>query len=202
MRTVLHKFIPIQSAIQVPFLFSLFFRFFVFGSSFSGFLFLKSKSLNEKRETESQKKERKKKVIFLLLFIFYLILTRLTGSVVHYVIVPSIGLFSFLALGLSLHIVRFWNLLIRLLLERKYADVKELLTNEKALSKMSSGSGSHSHSHDEKPGSGSGGPKVSSATLTSNSIQIPPPMNTPFSSSEISDIELADTSNPSPGTSS
>jgi hypothetical protein len=62
------------------------------------------------------------------------------GSVVHYIIVPSVGIFSFLALGLSKHIFHFWKVLFRLLLERKFAEISELLSNEKALSKLSGSS--------------------------------------------------------------
>ena len=63
------------------------------------------------------------------------------GSLAHYVVVPSMGLFSFLALGTSKHTFYFWKVFISLFVQRKFAELRELLTNEKALrKKMSSGS--------------------------------------------------------------
>ena len=64
----------------------------------------------------------------------------------HYIIVPSVGIFSFLALGVSKHIYAFWKLFLRLAYERKFAELKDLLTNEKALSRLSANS-----ANEEKP---------------------------------------------------
>lgn len=58
------------------------------------------------------------------------------GSVVHYIIVPSVGTFSFLVLGLNKHIFLFWKVFINLLIAQKFSEIRALISDKKALSKL------------------------------------------------------------------
>jgi hypothetical protein len=58
------------------------------------------------------------------------------GTVIHYIVASSLGTLSFFTLGTSSAIYYFWYYIVQLVRQRKWDQLRELLTNEKAFSSM------------------------------------------------------------------